>query len=109
MARDVSFWSGLCIAVRSAIYAQRYGTYSGICYHTRRLDLDQLLQELDAAYSDGDGGAIHAPKNIELDGHHRLPYRRLVGVGRTGAQGQTHSLRQTANEQDMQEHSRTFS
>lgn len=89
--------------------AQHGGTYSGVCYQTRRLDLDQLLQELNAAYPDGNRGAVHAPENIELDSHHRLPYRRLVGVGRTRAEGQTQSHRQTANEQDRLERSRTFS
>jgi hypothetical protein len=82
IAREVSFWSGLCRRV-SLLEICSDGTYSWVRDNSWRLDLHDFLQEFDAAYLDGDGRAVHTSQYIELDCHHRLPYRRLIWMQRT--------------------------
>jgi hypothetical protein len=56
-------------------------TYPGVGYETWCLDLDDLLQEFDAYYLDGNRAIVHALEDVEFDCQHGLPDWRLVGVG----------------------------
>jgi hypothetical protein len=57
----------------ASVSCRAHWTHARIRDHARRFDLDDFLDEFDAAYSHGDGGRVHALQDVGFDTTDLLP------------------------------------